>query len=475
METVKKQKWRKKMITLFFLFLLLFNFSQPVLLYSVTETSIDTKITIETNMENRLRKVLTEIAGTEKIIVIVNTELYSEKEKQELKLKSEQEKPKIVLPGVPVKENIAERKLEDLLAPLDIGKTKTLIKKISATVIVDKTVPKSIVEILKKVTIGLLGIDFERGDQLVFEQISFQKTQFTWTSLIYPPNLFSVIGLVLGMFFVFGILMFFYTHFRGLTQNFLTTLNSYIAWQKENQGISGISALPEAETLTETRQTEHYLPETEEERTPFWFITDSQINRLKKFFQTEIPENIAVVLNYLDERITNQLFSVLSPEKQKKVIAFFSSGQQFSPERVKELEQKIKDNLRYSIDAEEKLLSIIDHNTRDNQEKIISEIKQNNTQLAEQIRSLTVSIEDLANLDSTTVQTIIRQSNIAVLAQIFKTLKQEIQNKVLDKLPEVLRRRIQQEMEMGRPLSNEQLENERIKIIRAIRQFKLRG
>ena len=47
-----------------------------------SKTSIETKIAIESSMENRLKKVLSEITGTEKIVVIVNVQLMSEKKEK---------------------------------------------------------------------------------------------------------------------------------------------------------------------------------------------------------------------------------------------------------------------------------------------------------------------------------------------------------------------------------------------------------
>ena len=458
----------------YFLFLYLgLSLSMPGIILSETETSVETKISIETSLENRLRKVLTEIAGTEKLIIIVNTELYSEKERKQLKSEGPE---RTILPGVPVKENIAERKIEDILAPLDIGKTKTMIKKISATIIIDKTVSSAIVEIVKKVTVGLLGIDFERGDQLQIEKINFQKNPFYWSSLFYPPNIFWIIGIALAGLFVFGSLLFLFNPFKIFSRSLLDILSVHFASQRESRSADvfggqqtfGIATQPEIPTARSP-------VEPAGEKRPFWFITPERTNQLIDALRKEPPETIAVVLNYLDRNIMSKIFSSLPPDQKVKVASLFTTTRRIDPLHVKQLEQKIKDILEYSLKGEETLLSLLDYADRGTQEKVVSAIRSSDEALASRLEKLVFSFENIADFDSQTIQAIVRRTNLSVFAQVIKTMPEEFRTKVLDALPDVGKRRISQEIELGRPLPKARIEEEKIRIVELVRRLKEEG
>ena len=107
--------------------------SSAAFLFAAKEAkgSIESKIALESSMENRLKQVLTEITGTEKIIVIVNVQLAAEKnEAAEAKKKDDD----FILPGVPIKEAINEKQVGDAVMAALGEDTRTLIRKLTVTV-----------------------------------------------------------------------------------------------------------------------------------------------------------------------------------------------------------------------------------------------------------------------------------------------------------------------------------------------------
>jgi len=110
----------------FRIFAALFSFSLFILPYGVSAkkgSDIETKIAIEKNLEERLSRILTEITGTDKLIIVINVQLVSS-------ASEENEEEEVVLPGVPLQE-----KLGLGLASLDLGDTAKNIKKLTAQII----------------------------------------------------------------------------------------------------------------------------------------------------------------------------------------------------------------------------------------------------------------------------------------------------------------------------------------------------
>ncbi|OGS24991.1 MAG: hypothetical protein A2297_05790 [Elusimicrobia bacterium RIFOXYB2_FULL_48_7] len=444
------------------------------------ETSIETKISIETSLEERLRKVLTEIAGTDKIIIIINTELYSEKEKKELQIKPVSQRAQTVLPGVPVKENIGERKIEDLIAPLDIGQTKTMIKKISATVILDKAVSQDIVEIIKKVATGLLGVDAERGDQLVIERMNFKRNPFSWNSLIYPPQVFYVIAIALFTFAIFSSILFLFNPFKIFSKSLVDVIASYVAVQKEsgaNEAFGGgtqSAGAAAAETAAAT-QAAAAIPADAEQRRPFWFISPVQGAQLADALKTEQPENIAVVLNYLPREMASRICAGFPADQRVKIAELFTGVRQMDPDAVKSLEQKVKDSINYSLGGQDVLLGLLDYSDKATQEKVIASIKVKNPEAAAKLQKSVFSFEDIALFDANAIQVVMRRLNLAAFAQVLKSTPEGFRAKILQGLTEAARKRMQQEIELGRPLSAVRIEEEKRKIIDAVRQLNTEG
>ncbi|MBA3052845.1 MAG: hypothetical protein FP827_07165 [Candidatus Omnitrophica bacterium] len=60
---------------------------------------IQTKIAIEKNLEERLHRILTEIIGTDKLIIVIDVQLVGSDEGKD-------EEDEVVLPGVPLQEKL---------------------------------------------------------------------------------------------------------------------------------------------------------------------------------------------------------------------------------------------------------------------------------------------------------------------------------------------------------------------------------
>ena len=222
-----------------------------------SKTSIETKIAIESSMENRLKKVLTEITGTEKIVIIVNVQLMSEK-KEKVPAKKEDE---MFLPGVPIKETLAERKVESVMLSALGDDTRTLIRKLSVTIILDKSVSSAVVEIVKKVSAGLLGIEPERGDELIIQQMSFQKNVFSWGSIFYPPNIYWLFAVLAAIGFTVTISMFLFGPFQKFAKDLVSAAVSSASSFKEKTaeasgGFASGMSLPEITAPSEIRKKE---------------------------------------------------------------------------------------------------------------------------------------------------------------------------------------------------------------------------
>jgi flagellar motor switch protein FliG len=463
-------------------FIILGIFSTNII--AETDTSIEKKLSIEASLEERLRKVLVEITGTDKLIVIVNAQLYSEKEKKEL-IPQEAKKPKTVLPGVPVKESIAERKIEELLAPLDLGETRTMIKKLSATVILDKKIPKAVVDIAKKVTIGLLGIDFSRGDELVFEQMEFYKSTFTYKELLHPPHIYYVAAIFLLLLFVISSMVYFFNPFKILPPSVVNNIINILRAGQEKASTVGVginefyaaAAAPQLLPLAPTASV-NFTPlqraSSSENNKPFSFINSSNRDALLKILQSEPVEVIAVVINYISPEIASFIFNSLDVKRKNELSLYLSrmEKENISPESLRSVEKHIKERLEFFYDSKDTLVNLLNSTDKALQNSILNTLRQHAPEVFNKIRAEIVSFEDILSLPPQAIMAILQQVGYGAFSQLLKSSSAEVKDKVLNSLPEGIRQRLQQEIELGRPLTEEQINSIKRQVNLLIKTYK---
>ncbi|MEW6556333.1 MAG: FliG C-terminal domain-containing protein [Elusimicrobiota bacterium] len=436
------------------------------------KSPIETKIAIETNLESRLKKVLTEITGTEKIVIIVNVELISEK-KEKAPAKKEDE---MILPGVPIKETLAEKRVESVMMSALGEDTRTLIKKLSVTIILDKSVSSAVVEIVKKVSTGLLGIVPERGDELNIQQMSFQKNVFSWGSLIYPPNIYWIFGILAAVGFTLTVSLFLFGPFQKFAKDLVSAAVSSASSFKEKtaEATAGFSAGAVIPEIAQPAEVKKGL--TSEGKEPlFSFISTENLKELIFLIKNETSKNIATVVNYLAPELSSKVLSELAVDKKKEVITLLSKTEEFDATDVEKIERQLRTRIDYLVGGEEKIQQIVNNADEKTQIEIINELKTKNPQLAQKVERQIIRLDILAMLDVAGVQLVIKQVGTAVFSQVIKILPANQQEKIVSVLPSGAATRLKQEMELGKPLTPQRLEIEKKRIIDIVRRLKDRG
>ena len=435
---------------------------------------IESKIALESSMEGRLKQVLTEITGTEKIIVIVNVQLAAEKTETEARKKDDD----FILPGVPIKDAINQKQVGDAVIAALGEDTRTLIKKLTVTIILDKGVSQSVVNVVKEVATGLMGIETDRGDQLVIKQMNFQKNPFYWGMLFYPPNIYWIIIIIAGTGFVLALVMFLFGPLKGFSAQFISGIMAAASAIKESgrsseeETFSGGAALAAEALPGPGGMVKEGMMGREE---PFSFVNEGNFNALMYLIRGESPQNIASIVNYLSPALASKVISGLAPDKQKEVGRVLAQVVELDPSELDGFEAKIRKRIAYLSGGAEKLTNILDFAGDNTRNAVLDSVKAVNPQAAEQVKRSLVSLDILADLDASGISTLIKAATPAVFARILKSMGEEFKEKVLTKLPAGAAERIRQEIEMGRDFNPARLETEKRRLIDIIRKFEARG
>jgi hypothetical protein len=462
--------------------------------FAASGAGVETKITLEESLERRLKSVISQILDTQDVIVIVTAEMYTEEEKKNPVLPEETN----VLPGVPVKERIGEMKALDAFS---LKETRTLVKKLSATLVLDQGVADADINVIKNVTTGLLGLKTERGDSLEIQRMDFHRGEpkgFNWKRFTKPPDLWWVVGLGLGAFFILFMTVFFFGSFRVFIREFVKALRSYaesmeeqikmMQMQKEREkDLSGRSpegeAAPEVDRLLSKAGSNGggfagspAAPvENGQGAPPFSFLNESHLRNLKFLLRAEKPDQVAIVANYLPPAVANDLLASLDPARRAETLGHLARVSEMDPDLVKAVEAKIKERIAYVVGGEDRLQNLLDNADPGAQESLLAAVTQRDAPLAARLRSKLFTLDDLAQLDGPVLAAIVRRVNARTLAGVLRDVKPEVREKVLASLPTGSADILREEISLARPLPPQRLAAEQRRLLDAIRRLEAEG
>ncbi|MBN1824105.1 MAG: tetratricopeptide repeat protein [Endomicrobiales bacterium] len=430
--------------------------------------------------------ILDKILGTGKAIVMVDVQLGLETKiiKQEAKERKAERKKRLgevdyLLPGVPNPKSVAsesapgESKEESGQAQETKIEVRTVIKKQMVTVLYDEKIGQEKLDIVKDAIITSLKIDTKRGDTLDFKKTKF--TQGFFDELLRPQVLIPVIIALLLLFFLFGPFASFLRSYvrtlreRGGTE--VTVDSKFEGGPGEGEegkgGMGGAGALSAAELEALEREGKKYHP--------FDYINDDNIKRMVYLIRKEPPQTIALVVSYLKPEYVKEVINALTPEVQAKVALEMATIRSLSQEDVKKVDDYIKEKIEFLVGGVNHLLEVLDQVDKVTQMNIFDYLRDENPDLYEKVRKYVLMFEDIPNFPDQAMQLIIRELKTQDMAKALRNAPNEVLNKFFSNMSANAAAILREEMEYGRPLSNEEIEEERKRIMNLIKQMESEG
>ena len=415
---------------------------------TASRSSLESKLALESSLEKRVQMVLSEALGTEDVIVIISAEL------QEQEKKSSE-----IMPGIPEKEKMGEASLSSSL---------TMVKKISASLILDKSVTAADTQLARKLTAGLLGLPPEREDLVSVEKMDFRKTKpLTMTDLFLPPNLWSLVWVVmvtlLALFTVAVFLAPLSRSARAFVEAFSARSAAASASERserpENE-VRETAASPAAETPA--------AQPVDGRKPPFWFLNASNLPSLTFIMRARPVEDLTIVLSYAPGDFAAKLAEALYP-KSAEALAALPRITLMPEARIRALEAEILSSLDYVVGGEDKAINIISGLDETVQEKALAAFSQFDPVLAKKLNSFIIRLSSIQSMEPVHAQTLARRLPMRVLAAALKG--SVYAEPFLSKLAGGMQERFKQELELTRDLPAEAYKAERAKVVDTIRQM----
>jgi len=211
---------------------------------------------------------------------------------------------------------------------------------------------------------------------------------------------------------------------------------------------------------------------------PFDFIRRVDSNQILNVIHNEHPQIIALVLSYIEPKQSAQIIASLPSDRQTEIISRISKMGSTSAEYVKEaeriLERKVT-SMGYTenivVGGIDTIVDIINSLDRSSEKNILESLDVNDSELADEIRKRLFVFEDIAKLNNTTVQRVLREINNADLAVALKMATEDVQRTIFSNISKRLQEMIKDDMDVMGPVRVRDVEEAQQRIVNVIRKL----
>ncbi|MBI5202172.1 MAG: hypothetical protein HY925_11340 [Elusimicrobia bacterium] len=415
---------------------------------------IEAKVALESSLEKRLESVLREVLGAKDVVVIVNADMLTDAERKSVE----------VMPGVPPKD------YNQAAAPLAVA--PTLVRKISATVFVDKGMKDSDRELAKKTVERLLGVTGDAA-AVTLEATTFRHAD-PIASVVAPEN--RMLWAVPAAWLAFAAVALTLVYARFLSP--LVGVARELALVAKER--SSAPAAPDAPALAaalpgapqaQAAQLEAPPPreasrELEKLTTHFGFIHEKDLPALA-FLLSRDATSAAIVLNYLPPVLGAKFLDQLPTAVRQETAALMTQTRLLNKHQVHMVEEGLRERLQYLMGGESRLAEILEGANVSVQTELLGALRERDPGTADRLSRRIVMLEDLALLDEGDFKALSRQVTVRSLATVLAA-SPDLKDRIIPRLSGGVAEWLTQEIELCGSLPPETIEAEQRRVLTAL-------
>ncbi len=457
---------------------------------------------LKEDTEKQAQAICDSLLGKGKSSVLVNVELSLESIRkggsalnQKRDSKSGLTDENYLLPWVPAPKSVTKEQtpkdasVETQAAQQSSVDVKTVLKRFDITVVHDEMIPKERIALAEE-TLKSAFDRFKSVLKVVFRAAAYDKDTFNpketvtknlW-DFLKPQHLILLFLLLLVMM----LLKFFFGPLADFMKNYIEGMKeqSRSKVEMESQAESESEAETEGEDTDnsgekELTPEEQAALEAEEEAMkkfePFKYVTDENIKQLAYLLHHEEPWIVALVISYLTADHAFKVMEALPPNLQAKVALETAMYRQTSLEQVMTIDEDIKQKIDFVVGGLEKLVVILESSDRFARDNILEYLKNEKPSIYERVREHILLFEDMVNFPKPAMQTVVRELKMEQLGRALRGVSPELQQKFFENMSQGAVTLLKEEMEYGRPVTEDQIEEERRKIVDLVKTMETEG
>jgi len=214
----------------------------------------------------------------------------------------------------------------------------------------------------------------------------------------------------------------------------------------------------------------------------FGAVRKADPKHLSDFIRREDPQTVALILANLEPDTAAQVLANLPPESRVDVVQRLATMEMTSPDVIKQIDAVLERRLATLFSHEVSILGgakavaeILNRVDRTAEKQIFEALEPVNPQLAEELRRLMFTFDDLARLDDRSMQRLLKEVDQKDLARALKAASEAVASKIFANLSERAQTMLRQEIEYLGPVRLRDVEEAQSKIVRIVRALEEAG
>ena len=218
------------------------------------------------------------------------------------------------------------------------------------------------------------------------------------------------------------------------------------------------------------------------ERRPFEFLRRTPPEQIHVFLRNEAPQTIALVIANLHTTLAAQVLSCLEAEEQADVARRVAKMAETRPEVVSHVENVMRQKLSNVIAQEyaaaggvKSLADILNHSDRTTERNVLDELAKTESELAEEVRLLLFTFEDVVKLDDRSIQMVLKEVDQKDLAIALRGVNEDVRSRIFSNMSERGSELLKEEIEFQPPQRKRVIEEAQGRIVGVVRRLEEAG
>jgi flagellar motor switch protein FliG len=218
------------------------------------------------------------------------------------------------------------------------------------------------------------------------------------------------------------------------------------------------------------------------ERRPFEFLRRTPPEQIHAFIRNEAPQTVALVVANLHTDLAAQVLALLEPEEQAQVAMRIGTMRETSPEVIEAVEGVLRQRLSNVISQDysaaggvHSLAEILNHTDRGTERNVLDSLAQVDPELAEEVRMLLFTFEDIVKLDDRAIQLILKEVDSKDLAVALRGVGKDVQERIFSNMSERGGQMLAEEMEYMPAQKRVVVEEAQSRVVAIVRRLEEAG
>jgi flagellar motor switch protein FliG len=218
------------------------------------------------------------------------------------------------------------------------------------------------------------------------------------------------------------------------------------------------------------------------ERRPFEFLRRTPPEQIAVFLRHESPQTVALVISNLHTVLAAKVLSMLPAEEQAVVALRIAMMSETRPEVVAQVENVVRSRLsavgsqEYAMAGGVKSLAdILNFADRSTERNVLDELAKADSELAEEIRLLLFTFEDVVKLDDRSIQMVLKETDQKDLAIALRGVSEDVRGRIFSNMSERGAELLREEIDFQPPQRKRVVEEAQGRIVGVVRRLEEAG